>query len=350
MSKVVLIAAGGTGGHVLPAMAISDELAKIGLQAVIIGTGTELEMSVSKGALYKKVSAAQPSLHPLRFLKFLGTLRKGQREAEKIIDELKPIAVLGMGNYTSVPLVLAARKKKVPIALHEQNAIGGRANRLLQVFADVILVGFEGTKGFNNRKVEVVGNPLRWKEMPPFAKRAYSALGLDPKKKTIVAFGGSRGAKAINKSVLSLPDDLLASPDLQWLVITGTLTHHEARSKLDKLGLSNVKLLDYLKEMENAYSVANVMVARGGAMTVSELECSGVPAVIVPRELSIDGDQDQNAIYLVKKSDCIIIRENNLTEKLAKAINIQLEKQRKPRPCLHTKAAATIAQIIKELA
>ncbi len=334
----------------MPAMAISEELAKIGLQAVIVGMGTELEMAVSKGALYRKVSAAQPSLHPLRFVKFLRTLRKGQHEAGKIIDELKPIAVLGMGNYTSVPLVLAARRKKVPIALHEQNAIGGRANRLLQAFADVILVGFEGTKGFNNRKVEVVGNPLRWKETHQFTKQAYGALGLDPNKKTIVVFGGSRGAKAINNAILSLPYDLLSRPDLQWLIITGTLTHQEARSKLDKLGLSNVKLIDYLNEMENAYSVANVMVTRGGAMTISEIECSGVPAVIVPRKLSIDGDQDQNAKYLAKKSDSIVIGEKDLPEKLAKAITNQLDRQRKPRICLHTKAAATIAQIIKELA
>lgn len=348
MKQTILIAAGGSGGHVLPAVTIGKELEKHGFDFVITGAGTEIEKVTSSGAKSRTIPALKPSANPLKFIKFYSAYRQGLKESYKIIDELNPVAAIGMGNFTTLPLVVAAKKRKIPVFLHEQNFIGGRANRFLAGMADVIMVAFEGTKGFPDKKVEVVGNPIRWPKIEPFRSDSYQFFGLNKDKKTVLIFGGSQGSKLINDSFFGMPRQTLENPQIQWILATGTATFAQAKQKLDNMNLQNVRLFEYLGDIDKAYSIANLVVSRAGAMTVSELECYGIPSILVPRKLSINKHQDFNAQYLASKADCIVIDEDNLASKLEESIKTLIDKPRTPRECCHANAAATIAQLVKE--
>jgi UDP-N-acetylglucosamine--N-acetylmuramyl-(pentapeptide) pyrophosphoryl-undecaprenol N-acetylglucosamine transferase len=346
MTKTVIIGAGGTGGHILPAVAIAKELRGMGFRVVLAGLGSELENTVSMEFERRSIPALSLSMNPAKFIKYLNALNKGIKIANKLIDELKPSCVLGMGNFSSVPLVIAASKKSIPVALHEQNAIGGRANRLLSRRTDLVMVGFEGTTGFPAGKVRVVGNPIRWSNVEPKKSEAYKKLGLDSKKKTVVIFGGSQGAKILNDAFLSLPKERIEEGGIQWLLISGSKTYGETKEIFDSRSYKNAVLLEYLGEMDLAYSVADVIVSRAGAMTVSEIECSGIPAILVPRALSINNHQMLNARYLSKKGNCIVLEETQIREKLEEIIFSMLNEQRNPRTCMHQGAGRRIAEIL----
>lgn len=346
MTKTVIIGAGGTGGHILPAVAIAKELRSMGFRVVLAGLGSELENAVSMEFERRSIPALSPSMNPAKFIKYLSILNKGIKVANELIDELKPSCVLGMGNFSSVPLVIAASKKSIPVALHEQNAIGGRANRLLSRRTDLVMVGFEGTIGFPPGKVRVVGNPIRWSSIEPKKPEAYKKLGLDPKKKTVVIFGGSQGAKILNDVFLSLGKEIVENNEIQWLLISGSKTYDETKKNFNSRSYKNAVLLEYLGEMDLVYSVADVIVSRAGAMTISEIECSGVPAILVPRALSINNHQMLNAAYLSKKGNCTVLEETQVREKLEGVIFSMMAKQRNPRNCMHQDAGKRIAEIL----
>jgi UDP-N-acetylglucosamine--N-acetylmuramyl-(pentapeptide) pyrophosphoryl-undecaprenol N-acetylglucosamine transferase len=349
MKQTILIAAGGSGGHVLPAVTIGKELEKFGFDFVITGAGTEIEKVTGEGAKSRMIPALKPSANPLKFVKFYATYRKGLKQSYKIIDELHPVAVIGMGNFTTLPLVVTAKKRKLPVFLHEQNFIGGRANRFLAGLADVIMVAFDGTKGFPNKKMEVVGNPIRWPKIEPYSKEAYQFFGLDAGKKTVLIFGGSQGSKLINKSFLGISRQILENPDIQWILATGATSFSHSKLKLEDMNLKNVSLFEFIGDIDKAYSIANLVISRAGAMTVSELECYGIPSILVPRKLSINKHQDFNAKYLASKADCIVINEDNLASKLEVSIKSLIDKPRTPRECCHANSAVTIAQLVKEV-
>ncbi|HOO97215.1 MAG TPA: UDP-N-acetylglucosamine--N-acetylmuramyl-(pentapeptide) pyrophosphoryl-undecaprenol N-acetylglucosamine transferase [Caldisericia bacterium] len=348
-SKNVLICAGGTGGHVVPALTIAKRLIEDGYKPFIIGTGKDLEKTIATGIETRSVASCPPSANPIKALKFFRTLSVGIRQSKKLIKELKPVAVIGMGGYPSVPVVLTARGK-VPILIHEANAIAGKANRFLERFADVVLVGFESTTGFKNQsRIEVVGNPLRWVDIPPFSQKAYELLGLDRSKKTILFFGGSQGANLLNDAFLSLPDKLITREDLQWLMISGKHLFEKMKDEVKSRGYQNVKVLDFLVAMDRAYSVANLTITRCGAMTISELECLGIPCVLIPKRPHIYDHQYLNAMYLKSKRECVILEQNELREKLAASIEFELQRKRMPTECSHMHAVDNISEILKSL-
>ncbi len=350
MPEVIFIGAGGTGGHVLPATQIARELAQRGHRPVLVGDGLELERSRELGFEVRQVSASPPGLNPIKFLKFWRNYLKGARQANQLISELKPKVVIGMGSYASVPLIITARKRRIPVLLHEQNAVAGKANQLLERFADVIMTGFEGTKGFRkSSKIEVVGNPIRWPEIKVKSKEDYEFLKLDPGKRTFLVFGGSRGARAVYQAFLKLPRDFIANPDSQWLVITGKLMHESVRKSVSELNLHNVQVIDYLTEMDKAYGVADVSLNRSGAMTVSELECYGIPSVLIPKRESMGNHQWLNAIYLQGRGRCRILAEAEADSKLFATISQVMCMERQPRECMHAMAAKNISNIVEVL-
>lgn len=350
MAKVIFIGAGGTGGHVLPATQIARELERRGHKVVLVGSGSELDRAKDMGFETRLVTASPPGLNPLKLWRFWKNYNIGTKQAAKLIDELRPSVVIGMGSYASVPLVVTSRKKRVPVLIHEQNAVAGRANQLLERFADVIMTGFDETKKFKSAsKIEVVGNPIRWAKVDFRSKEAYESLKLDPNKKTVLVFGGSKGAKAVYQAFLSLPKDFIEQIDLQWLVITGKLMFENVQKSVNELKLHNVQVIDYLTEMDKAYAVADVSVNRSGAMTVSELECYGTPAVLIPKPESIGNHQWLNAMYLKGKRKCKVLSEDKANEGLMEAIKECLAQKREPQGCLHANAAANIANIVEVL-
>jgi UDP-N-acetylglucosamine--N-acetylmuramyl-(pentapeptide) pyrophosphoryl-undecaprenol N-acetylglucosamine transferase len=350
MAKLIFIGAGGTGGHVLPATQIARELEARGHKVVLVGSGTELDRAQELGFQTRLVTASPPGMNPIKLFKFWRSYMTGARQAGKLIDEMKPSVVIGMGSYASVPLVVTARKKRIPVLIHEQNAVAGRANQLLERFADVIMTGFDDTKKFKKTsKIEVVGNPVRWQKIEPKSKEAYDFLKLDPSKKTILVFGGSRGAKSVYEAFLSLPKEFITQKDLQWLIMTGKLMYENVQKSVSELKLHNVQVIDYLVEMDKAYAVADVSVSRSGAMTVSELECYGIPSILIPKTESMQDHQYLNALYLSKKRKCIVLSEKEAQEKLEAAIRECLKLQRLPSECIHSTAAQNIANIVEVL-
>lgn len=350
MHDVIFIGAGGTGGHVLPATQIARELLDRGHRPVLVGDGQELERSKELGFEVRQVTASPPGIHPVKFYRFVINYLKGSKQADALIRELKPKVVIGMGSYASVPLVVTARKKRIPVLIHEQNAVSGKANQLLERFADVIMTGFEGTAGFKGRnKIEVVGNPIRWSELPPKTNDDYKLFGLDPRKKTILVFGGSRGARSVYQSILSLPVEFITNQERQWLVITGKLMYESVQKSVSELNLHNVQVIDYLTQMDKAYGVADVSVNRSGAMTVSELECFGIPSVLIPKRESIGNHQWLNAMYLMKKRPCRVLTESEAPSMLKDAIEECLKIPGEPHECMHSRAAKNIANIVEVL-
>lgn len=350
MAKVIFIGAGGTGGHVLPATQIARELEKRGHKVVLVGCGSEFDRAKELGFETRLVTASPPGISPLKLFKFWRNYLIGARQASKLIEQMKPSVVIGMGSYASVPLVVTARKKRVPVLIHEQNAVAGRANQLLERFADVIMTGFENTKKFrNSSKIEVVGNPIRWPNVDFKSCDAYKSLKLDANKKTVLVFGGSKGARAVYQAFLSIHKDFIEQNDLQWLVITGKLMYENVLKSVNELKLHNVQVIDYLNEMDKAYAVADVSVNRSGAMTVSELECYGIPTVLIPKPESIGNHQWLNAMYLEGKRKCKVLPEDDANAGLMEAIKECLAQKREPQGCLHAEAAQNIANIVEVL-
>lgn len=350
MGKVIFIGAGGTGGHVLPATQIAKELERRGHTPVLVGSGSELDRARDLGFQTRLVTASPPGLNPIKLLKFWQSYRLGTKQASKLIDEMKPSVVIGMGSYASVPLVITARKKHVPVLIHEQNAVAGRANQLLERYADVIMTGFDQTAKFRRTgKIEVVGNPIRWTQIKQREKEDYDYLHLVNTKKTILVFGGSKGARLVYQAFLSMPAQFINRNDIQWLVITGKLMFENVQKSVTELKLHNVQVIDYLNEMDKAYSVADVSVSRSGAMSVSELECYGIPSILVPKTDSIQNHQTLNALYLAKKRRCLVFSEEKIKENLQKAIEECLKQERLPQECIHSKAASNIANIVEVL-
>ncbi len=349
-SKVVLIGAGGTGGHVIPAMSISKQLLKDGFHPIIVGSGKILEIVKKTGIETVQIETASLSANPMKAMKFLKKMKKGISQSKALIKKYQPVAVLGMGGYPSAPLVLAARKK-VPILLHEQNAVAGRANRFLSKYADIVMVAFEGTTGLPKKKIEIVGNPLRWTDIPIHSADAYESLNLDPSKKTILIVGGSQGAKYLNLGFLNLSEKLVGRDDLQWIVITGKRMFEEVQTEVKKKKFKNVRVLDYLASMDKAYSVADLAITRSGAMTVSELECLGLPSIQVPKSNSIYNHQMKNARYLKSKTKNVeILDEKTLTYTLEESIESSLGLQKEPsKNCIHRESVITISEIIQSL-
>lgn len=304
----IVIAGGGTAGHVFPAVALADRLAAearvefIGSQA-----GQEATLVPAAGYAFHGVAAA-----PLRREVSLASVRApfvaigSVRACGPFVGDAD--VVVGMGGYASVPAVLAARRAHVPVVLHEQNAVPGLANRLLARMASSVGVSFaDAAARFPSRvPVAVTGNPVRAQvlrvasEREAIAAEAWIALDLDPGRATVVVFGGSQGALHVDQAVAAALEDLSDRVDLQLLVLTG-------RGKLDVVARAaerpmdlRVRVVPYLDRMELAYAVADLAVARAGATSIAEMTVCGIPSILVPYPHATEDHQTANARELVR--------------------------------------------------
>ena len=306
----VVIAGGGTAGHVFPAVALADRLAKDhGVHVEFIGSsaGQEASLVPAAGYTFHGVAAA-----PLRREVSLASA-KAPIVAMGSVGACGPLVrdadvVVGMGGYASVPAVLAARRARVPVVLHEQNAVPGLANRVLARIARSVGVSFaDAAARFPSRvAVAVTGNPVRAqvRAVPStreaLAAEAWAALDLDPDRATVVVFGGSQGALHVDQTVAAALDGLADRGDLQLLVLTG-------REKLDVVVRAaerpmalRVRALPYLERMELAYAVADLAVARAGATSIAEMTVCGIASILIPYPHATEDHQTANARELVR--------------------------------------------------
>lgn len=323
MLESVLLAGGGTAGHVNPLLAVADELRRRDprVRVTVLGTAEGLEARLVPARGYPLVTVPRVPL-PRRpsadLLRLPGRLRAAVRSARRAIDESGAQVVVGFGGYVAAPAYLAARGRR-PVVVHEQNARPGLANRLGARWAAAVGVTFEGTP---LRGARVTGLPLRApvselvtaRETGATAVRERAAveLGLDPALPTLLVTGGSLGAARLNATAAGAAADLLDA-GVQVLHLTGHGKSGDVLDLLDRAGgpAARYQVREYLDRMELALAVADLVLARSGAGTVSELAALGIPAVYVPLPVG-NGEQRRNAAGVVAAGGGLLVADADL--------------------------------------
>ena len=236
----------------------------------------------------------------------------------KIIRNFKPDVVVGFGGYASSPITMAAARKRVPILLQEQNSYAGLANKTVARRASIICVAYENMdKFFAAEKIVLTGNPVRDSILQSFVNKseARNEFGLDTSVSTILILGGSLGARTVNESIIQNIDKLItANINVVWQ--TGSLYYNEMISRMGERSASKIKLVEFIGQMEQAYIVADLVISRAGALTISELCIAGKPVVFVPSPNVAEDHQTKNAMALVDQKAAEIISDNDAIEQL----------------------------------
>ena len=337
MSTSVVIAAGGTAGHVYPGLALAEAIvrARTDARLTFIGTPRGIEKDAVPAAGYPiemiEVMPLSRTLGARRFLAPLSALASTSA-ARALLGHLKPDVVVGMGGYVSLPVVVAARSRRLPAVLHEQNAIPGIANNVGARFSRRIAVTFPKTREMFPARVEVrvLGNPVR-ESIASFDRdairgEAMEALGLERDRRTLLVMGGSLGAARLNEAVVSLAERWRDRADLQLLVSAGRTHGEELRVRLataTRGGGLLVRCVDYLQRVEHAYAAADVALCRAGAATVMELAAVALPSILVPYPYARANHQEANARALADAGGAEVVLDGDAT---AEALAPKLER------------------------
>ena len=331
----VIITGGGTGGHVFPSISIADTLKKENqdVEILFVGADNRLETTAVPKAGYDFVGLPIRGLQrKLSFGVFdtLFRLIKSIRIAKKVIKEYKPDIVVGVGGYASAAVMYAANKKNIPTLIQEQNSFPGITNKRLAQKASAICVAYEGMeKFFPKDKIHITGNPVRTLEIETTKNEAIKFFGLEPDKKTIFVTGGSLGAKTINKSIIKYIDKI-AKTDIQLIWQTGKRNFEEVEKIYREKGEpKNIHITKFVDRMDLAYKAADLVIARAGAITISELAILGKPAIFVPSPNVAEDHQTKNAEALVKIKAAEMIKDSEAEEKLMTFAMILIDKEDK---------------------
>ncbi|MEN9400320.1 MAG: undecaprenyldiphospho-muramoylpentapeptide beta-N-acetylglucosaminyltransferase [Bacteroidota bacterium] len=325
----VVISGGGTGGHIFPAVAIADEIKRRNPNAEILFVGAlgKMEMEKVPAAGYKIVGLPivgfQRKLTLSNFLlpfKILGSLLKARR----LLKDFKPEVVIGVGGYASGPTLQAATYLKIPTLIQEQNGFPGKTNKLLAKSVNSICTAYDGLERFfPKEKILLTGNPVR-KEMVDIANKRGEACqfyGMDAAKPIVLIIGGSLGARTLNRSVMQAYATLRNS-GVQVLWQSGKLYYDDLKSELSTKEAENIHLVQFIERMDYAYAMADIIVSRAGAISVSELCIIGKPVILVPSPNVAEDHQTKNAMALVEKNAARLIKDVDAPETL---INETLE-------------------------
>ena len=303
----VLIMAGGTGGHVFPALACAREFKARGYSVHWLGTprGIENELVPAAGLPLHLIDVSGlRGKGKLSLLKAPFQLLKALLQARKVLRELQPVCVLGMGGYVTGPGGLAARMNGAPLIIHEQNAVAGTANRSLAPFASRVCEAFPDTFGASDKR-RTTGNPVR-EEL--FLETPRDALG--KRRARLLVLGGSLGAEPLNKM---LPEALaLVAAELRPEVFHQAGKQHDGVTT-ERYAAAGVEaqVAPFIKDMARAYAWADLVVCRAGALTVSELAAAGLPSFLLPLPHAIDDHQTHNAGYLAREGAAVLLPQRS---------------------------------------
>ena len=321
----IIIAGGGTGGHIFPAIAIANAIKKHHPSADILFVGAKDRMEMEKvpQAGYRIEGLDISGFDRSSLIKNIGLpfqLVKSFLQVRNIINRFKPQAVIGVGGYSSFPVLRYAQTKGIKTYIHESNSFAGKTNILLGKKATKIFVAGTGMeKFFPINKIMITGNPVRSSIAHSTVTRdeAFRFFGLDPGKTTILAVGGSLGAKSINEALINHLD-YFSLNNLQLIWQTGSASG-EAYKQAAKPHI-NIWVSDFITQMEMGYAAADVVVSRAGAMAVTELCVAKKPVVFVPFPFAAEDHQTANAQHLVDKQAALMIKDSEAKEKLATSI------------------------------
>lgn len=317
MSTRVIISGGGTGGHIFPAIAIANALKRLApdTQILFVGANGRMEMEKVPAAGYEIVGLDIQGIDRSSLWKNLALplkLLKSLNKAKQIVRTFRPDVAVGVGGYASGPLLHAAGKMGVPTLIQEQNSYAGITNKRLGAKAARICVAFDGMERFfPPDRLLLTGNPIRRESVDIEGKRAEAAklFGLSPERKTVLVTGGSLGARTLNEC---MRDGLgkFAAHDVQLLWQCGSFYHKSLMQGLGNAGGDHVRVHAFLQRMDLAYAIADVIVARAGAGTISELCVLGKPVILVPSPNVAEDHQTKNAQALVGKDAAILIADH----------------------------------------
>ncbi|MDB6173412.1 MAG: murG [Chthoniobacteraceae bacterium] len=311
-----VIAAGGTGGHLFPGLAVGEVLLARGHQVMVLISEKEIDALATQGRsefrFEKLPGIGMPKVFSPAIFGFIRRFKSGLDQCRALYSEFKPDAVLGMGGFTSTAPILAGRRRGIPTFVHESNAIPGKANRLNGWMATGVLLGFkECAAHFPSGRSIVTGTPVRASLANRLEKReALAAFGLEPGRKTLLVMGGSQGAQGINRALIAaLP--LLKEMPMQVIHLSGKQDEAAVREAYEKERIPAF-VAAFSHRMGEAYSAADFCIARSGAASLTELSHFALPSVLIPYPFAAEDHQTLNAKIFDAAGAAALIKESEI--------------------------------------
>lgn len=327
MKKRFIISGGGTGGHIFPAIAIANKIKKEipDAEILFIGANDKMEMKLVPDAGYpilgldiygiNRSLSIKGILHNLK-LPFV--LYKSFKKAKKILREFKPDITIGVGGYASASALRAAHSLKIPMLIQEQNSYPGITNKILAGKVNKICVAYDHLEAFfPKEKIVKTGNPVRAEilNIQKKSEEAYEYFGLNRDKKTVLIVGGSLGARTINQCIVAHLDEI-NQMDIQLIWQTGDLFYRTISPEILAKQNERIKIVPFIKKMDFAYGIADLIISRAGALAISELSIVGTPAILVPFPYAAEDHQTKNAAALANEHAAFLISDSEVSSKL----------------------------------
>lgn len=329
----IAVSGGGTGGHIYPALALIRTIKKRYPDTEFLYIGTE------KGLESKIVKQENIPFKPIEITGFKRSISfenvktvmrflKGVKESKRILKKFKPDVVIGTGGYVCGPVVYAAAKRNIPALIHEQNSVPGLTNKFLSRYVDKVAICFETAREFfPERKVVLTGNPRASEVAGQNGDGALKPYGLNESEKTVLIFGGSRGARPINEAVVKAWSQLAVKP-YQILYATGDVHYADIEKEIALIGSSRQAVaVPYIDDMQKVLAKVDLVVSRAGATTLAEVTALGLPSILIPSPYVTNNHQEKNAASLTSAGAALMLAEKDLSgQKLVEAIDsIMLE-------------------------
>lgn len=331
----VIVSGGGTGGHIFPAISIANAIRQLRPEAKILFVGAEgrMEMQRVPDAGYEIIGLPVAGFDRKRLWRNASVLIKlirSQWKARKIIKKFKPQVAVGVGGYASGPTLKMAATMGIPTLIQEQNSYAGVTNKLLAKQAKKICVAYEGMdRFFPQEKIILTGNPVRQTLVTEQVSREDAAkhFGLDPNRKTVLIIGGSLGARTLNETMIANLNMIQAHPEVQFIWQVGKIYIDQVKEALRAYSgelvcnshiatMPNLYVNDFIKHMEYAYGIADLVVSRAGAGSISEFCLLGKPVILVPSPNVAEDHQTQNALALVRRDAALYVKDAEAKEQL----------------------------------
>lgn len=342
----VLITGGGTGGHIMPALAIAQKIKVENLKNDILYVGTknglESELVPKEGFKFKSIEATYLE-RKINFnnIKTIVTSIKGIFQSLKIIQEYKPDIVIGTGGYVSGPVVLAGAIKGIPTLIHEQNAYPGITNKILSRFANKIAISFKESKKYfkDQNKLILVGNPVRKEILNSNKKTARKKFNLKENDIFVYSFGGSGGQKSLNDAMIEFIKINSNNKKIKLLHVTGKRLFDRFNKDLKELDINqlpkNVEIKSYMYDAPSALAACDIIIGSSGAITIAEITAIGIPAILIPKAYTAENHQEYNARALENEEAAKVLLEKELT---GDELNKIIEKLVNNKECLRKMA------------
>jgi UDP-N-acetylglucosamine--N-acetylmuramyl-(pentapeptide) pyrophosphoryl-undecaprenol N-acetylglucosamine transferase len=332
----VIVSGGGTGGHIFPAVSIANELRERLPETDILFVGAlgKMEMERVPAAGYRIVGlpvVGFPRKPSFKMLTFFLKLFRSMRLANKVISDFKPDVAIGVGGFASGPVLKAAVRKGVPAVLQEQNSYAGVTNKLLAAKVKKICVAYPHMERyFPAEKIVMTGNPIRKNLIDTVVNKteAFEYFKLNSEKPVVLIVGGSLGARTLNESVMANLE-LIRNSDVQIIWQTGSYYYKEMLERLGNNAPTNLQPMEFVSRMDLAYAIADVVISRAGAGTISELCLLGKPCILVPSPNVAEDHQTKNAMALVENQAALLIKDvDSKIELLKETFKLLADKQR----------------------